>query len=267
AWLDPGQRPWTIVGLAQGTVGYEKISGNLEAAGADGDSDVVTEGRIALYAKGRIRGKWLMTLAYDSDKKEAETRFGSAIDPDSYYTVYADRSERRFDAASVRKLYLKLERPQFYALFGDYETGIDEPELTRYVRAFNGVRAEYRGEQFAATAFAADAPNRHGHEELQGNGLTGPYMLGASRLLANSERVSIEVRDRLRSDRIVDRRLLTRHIDYDIDYDTGTLRFREPILSRDSSSNPQFIVVDYETDGVAGRSLNAGGRVSWRNRS
>src|SRR5207253_747288 len=45
AWLDPGQRPWTIVGLAQGTVGYEKISGNLEAAGADGDSDVVTEGR------------------------------------------------------------------------------------------------------------------------------------------------------------------------------------------------------------------------------
>src|SRR5438128_355595 len=103
---------------------------------ADGDSDVVTEGRIALYAKGRIRGKWLMTLAYDSDKKEAETRFGSAIDPDSYYTVYADRSERRFDAASVRKLYLKLERPQFYALFGDYETGIDEPELARYVRAF-----------------------------------------------------------------------------------------------------------------------------------
>ena len=42
----------------------------------------------------------------------------------AYYTVYADRSERRYDAASVRKLYLKLERPQFYALFGDYETGI-----------------------------------------------------------------------------------------------------------------------------------------------
>jgi hypothetical protein len=152
-------------------------------------------------------------------------------------------------------------------LFGDYETGIDEPELTRYVRAFNGVRAEYRNERVSAMGFAADAPNQHGHQEFQGNGLTGPYPLSASRLLANSERVSIEVRDRLRSDRIVDRRLLTRHIDYDIDYDTGTLRFREPILSRDSNSNPQYIVIDYETDGVAGRSLNAGGRVTWRDRS
>ena len=44
----------------------------------------------------------------------------------------------------------------------------------------------------------------------------------------------------------------------------GTLRFREPILSRSSSLDPQFIVADYEVDGVAGRELNAGGRVAWR---
>ena len=61
-----------------------------------------------------------MTLAYDSDKNEDETRFAGIIDPRRYYTVYADRSEQRYDAASVRRLYLKLERPQFYALFGDY---------------------------------------------------------------------------------------------------------------------------------------------------
>ena len=44
--------------------------------------------------------------------------------------------------------------------------------------------------------------------------------------------MTIEVRDRLRSDRIVESRMLTRYIDYDIDYLAGTLRFREPILSR-----------------------------------
>ena len=70
-----------------------------------------------------------MTFAFDSDREEDETRFAGVIDPDAYYTVYADRSERRYDASSLRRLYLKLERPQFYALFGDYETGIDEPEL------------------------------------------------------------------------------------------------------------------------------------------
>jgi len=265
AWLDPGQRPWTIVGLAEGTVGFNRLQGKVEDLGRDDDKDL-TDGRVALYAKGRIRGKWLMTLAYDSDKKEDQARFGGVIDPDAYYTVYADRSERRYDASSVRKLYLKLERPQFYALFGDYETGIDEPELARYVRAFNGVKAEYRSDRISATAFAADSPNRHRHDEIQGNGLSGLYALGARPILANSERVAIEVRDRLRSDRIVERRLLTRHIDYDIDYSAGTLRFREPILSRSSSLDPQFIVADYEVDGVAERTINVGGRVGWRSR-
>ena len=88
-------------------------------------------------------------------------------------------------AASISK----LERPQFYALFGDYETGIDEPELARYVRSFNGVKAEYRTDRLSATAFAADTPNRHRRDEIQGNGLTGPYALGARDILANSERV------------------------------------------------------------------------------
>ncbi|MEA3063756.1 MAG: hypothetical protein QOJ27_184, partial [Sphingomonadales bacterium] len=265
AWLDPGRRPWTIVGLAEGTVGYNRLQGKVEELGEADGNDIV-EGRLALYAKGRIRGKWLMTLAYDSDKKEEETRFGGVIDPDAYYTVYADRSERRYDAASVRKLYLKLERPQFYALFGDYETGIDEPELARYVRAFNGVKAEYRSERLSATAFAADSPNRHRHDEIQGNGLSGPYALGARNILANSERIAIEVRDRLRSDRIVERRLLSRYVDYDVDYAAGTLRFKQPVLSRSSALDPQFIVADYEVDGIAGRTLNAGGRASWRSK-
>jgi hypothetical protein len=73
AWLDPGDRPWTIVGLAQGTIGYNKLAGHIEDSTDDGE--VLTDGRLALYAKGRVRGKWLMTLAYDSDKKRDETRF------------------------------------------------------------------------------------------------------------------------------------------------------------------------------------------------
>ena len=263
AWLDPGARAWTIVGLAQGTVGYNRLVSHIRTVGTDKD-EVATDGRLAVYAKGRVRGKWLMTLAYDSDKQKDESRFGGVINPDAYYTIYADRSEQRFDAASVRRLYLKLERPQFYALFGDYETGIDEPQLARYVRAFNGAKAEYRSDRVSAIAFAADTPTRHRRDDIQGNGLSGPYPLGARDILANSERVTIEVRDRLRSDRIVEQRLLTRHIDYDIDYAAGTLRFREPILSRSSSLDPQFIVAEYEVDGVAARTLNAGGRVALR---
>jgi uncharacterized repeat protein (TIGR01451 family) len=263
-WLDPGNRPWTLVGLAEGTVGFNSVERQLQDL-PKGAGEWLTSGRIALYAKGRIRGKWLMTLAYDSAKKGDDARFGGVIDPTAYYTIYADRSERRYDAASVRKLYLKLERPQFYALFGDYQTDLSDTQLTRYNRAFNGVKAQYRSKQVGATAFVADTPYRHRHEELQGNGLSGPYGLGARDILANSEVVVLETRDRLRSDLILERRTLTRHIDYDIDYVAGTLRFNSPVLSRSSGLDPQFIVVDYEVDGIGQRVLNAGGRATWNN--
>lgn len=263
-WLDPGNRPWTLVGLAEGTVGFNSVERQLQDL-PKGTTEWLTSGRIALYAKGRIRGKWLMTLAYDSAKKGDDARFGGTIDPTAYYTIYADRSERRYDAASVRKLYLKLERPQFYALFGDYQTDLSDTQLTRYNRAFNGVKAQYRSKQVGATAFVADTPYRHRHEELQGNGLSGPYGLGARDILANSEVIVLETRDRLRSDKIVERKTLTRHIDYDIDYVAGTLRFRSPVLSRSSGLDPQFIVIDYEVDGIGQRVLNAGGRATWNN--
>ena len=262
-WLNPGDRPWTVVGFAAGTLGYNTLNDRMEPV-AETLSDENIDGRIALYAQGRISGQWLLTMAYDSDREADDARFGGVIDPRAYYTVYADRADRGFDAATVRNLYLRLERPQFVALFGDFETGLNDTELSRYQRAMNGVRAEYRGENLAATAFVADTPYRHRREELQGNGLTGPYQLGVRGILANSERIVIETRDRLRSNVIVDTRVLTRHIDYDIDYFAGTLRFREPVLSRDSALNPQFIIADYEVDGIGQRVTNAGGRVSWQ---
>ena len=206
-WLDPGQRPWTVVGFAAGTIGFNKLSQGLEELDKNEDK-LSVDGRIALYAKGRVSGKWLLTLAYDTDKKVDETRFAGVIDPRRYYTIYADGAEQRYDASSLRKLYLKLERPQFYALFGDYQTGIDEPELARYQRSYNGVKAEYRTDQVHAQAFGADTPYRYRREEIQGTGLSGPYALGAQDILANSERITIETRDRLRSDRIVERKPL-----------------------------------------------------------
>lgn len=262
-WLDPGNRPWTVVGFAAGTIGFNKLEEGLEQHVTDEDP-LHVDGRIALYAKGRVSGKWLMTMAYDTDKKEDETRFAGIIDPRRYYTIYADRTDQRYDAASVRRLYLKLERPQFYALFGDYQTGIDEPELARYQRSFNGVKAEFRNDAVQATAFGSDTPTRFRREEIQGNGLSGPYALAARDIIANSELISLETRDRLRSDRIIERKTLFRHIDYDIDYLAGTLRFRQPILSRGSGLDPQFIIAEYEVDGIGKRFVNTGGRVRWK---
>ena len=254
AWLAPGDRPWTVVGLAEGRIGRH-VEPNAS-------NDRLIDGRLALYAKGRIKGRWLLTLAYDSAKRRADQRLGGIIDPNTYYTVYADRSERRYDAASTSKLYLKLEARQFYALWGDFQTGFTDTELGRYSRAATGFKAEARTGRIAASAFAARFPSSHRRDEIQGSGLSAGYRLSTRPILANSEEVTIEVRDRLRSEKIVERRTLTRFVDYDLDYETGALRFGSPVLSRSSGLDPQFIVVDYEVDTLAGDKISAGARAT-----
>ena len=55
-----------------------------------------------------------------------------------------------------------------------------------------------------------------------------------------------------------------RYSDADIDLLSGTITFKEPVLSRDADLNPQFIVIDYEVDEtVRGGEINAGLRADY----
>jgi uncharacterized repeat protein (TIGR01451 family) len=265
AWLKSAPRDWIVVGFAKGSIGYETLKDNLQALqpGEDGKG-VRAEGQAALYAKGRVLGKWLLTLSYDSDKPTDRLRnrsLLSTIDPGQYYTLYGDGTQQGYDASSARKLYLKLERDQFYALFGDFDTGLGQTELSRYQRTLNGVKVEYHGPMVEFTAFGAKTAQSYARDEIQGDGTSGLYRLRRAGIVLNSERITIETRDRYHSEQIVASKDLVRHIDYDIDYDNGTLFFREPIASRDFDLNPNWIVAEYETRGTSEEFLDAGGRV------
>lgn len=270
-WLQSAVRDWIVVGFAKGTLGFETLHGKAESLPSirTGD-DTVTDGQISLYAKGRIKGKWLLTVAYDSDREKGlaagkRTLLG-VIDPNKYYTLYGDQTQQGFDAASLGKVYLKLERDQFYAMFGDFETGLTQTELSRYSRSFTGIKTEYRTTHANVTAFAAKTAFSYARDEIQGTGLSAFYRLSKSNIIINSDKIYLETRDRFRSEKIVTTKQLVRHIDYDIDYDAGSLTFREPVRSRDSDFNPVFIVANYEVLGVAGRNTTAGGRIGgeWR---
>ena len=247
SWIVPGDQEWTLVGLAEGSLGARSIADNMERTGRF-DSDLGENARVAFYAKGRVLGKFLLTAAYDSAKQRDEERLQGAIDPNAYYTVFADGSVRRFDAASREKLYVRIETESFYAIYGDIVTGFDQTELARYNRAATGVKAEGRFGNVHVQGFAAETETRFRKDEMQGNGLSGPYRLSSRLIVPNSERVRIEVRDRFRSELIVATEELERFVDYDIDLLSGTITFSKPVLSRDFDLNPQFIVVEYETD-------------------
>lgn len=265
AWLATPDRDWILVGFAEGTAGHKTLSGNLQALqAADTEKQLFDSNKLAFYAKGRIRGDYLLTMAYDTSKKTGNKLLKQAVDPTQFYTLYADGSQARFDAATASRLYLKLERRQFYAMFGDYDTGLSVTELSRYSRSMNGIKSVYKGEQVGYNAFASVNAQAYGKEEIPGNGTSGVYKLSRGNLVINSDKIRIESRDRFQSQIITSTRTMTRYLDYDIDYALGALTFHEPIAAKDNNFNPNFIVVEYESADPADKAATFGGRASFK---
>lgn len=267
SWLAPDYRDWILVGLAEGTVGYNTATGNMESLSALGeDTHYSDDGRIAFYAKGQVKGEWLLTMAYDSGKTPLHGRPGlyQTVDPNQYYLLYGDRGEQRHDAASAKKVYLKIERSQFYALFGDYATGMTVTELARYSRNLTGFKSEMMGKNFSYNLFAADTDQAFVKDEFQGDGTSGLYKLQRKNIVLNSEVITIETRDRFRSEVIIAEQELIRFLDYSIDYEDGTIFFKSPVYSRDENFNPIHIVVKYESFDSRDSAWSYGGRGALR---
>lgn len=270
AWMKPGKRDWILVGLATGTAAFNHITGHMRTlSGDDPNKDLFQDGRVAFYAKGMVKGKYLLTLAYDTAKKKGLAPSGLAslsqqIDPNQYFMLYGDASHVGHDAQSNSKLYLKIERGQFNVVFGEFDTGLNVTELARYDRRFNGLKSQYRGKHFGYTAFAARNAQSFVKDEMQGNGTSGLYHLSHRQILLNSERITLVTRDRYHSQEVVSTKPLTRFVDYTLDYTTGAIFFKLPVPSVDENLNPVYIVADYEVTRPGDQAITAGGRAAWR---
>ncbi len=267
AWLVAGQRDWILVGFAQGTLGHKALSGNVQdAKNASADRELFDQNRIAFYAKGTVRGDTLLTIAYDTAKRRstvgANASLQQAVEPDKFYTLYADATQQYFDAASARKLYIKIERAQFYAMFGDFDTGLSVTEFSRYSRTLNGFKSEYKDASVGYNAFAAMTAQAFRKDDIAGNGTSGVYKLSSGKIVLNTDKIRLETRDRFHSEIVLKTESLTRFIDYNIDYTLGTVFFNSPVSTRDFNLNPIYIVAEYEAGDSKDEKLTAGGRVA-----
>lgn len=247
-FVAPKFRDWILVGVAEGSAAWRTLSGNMQALPPDlQDEGFDSNGRTAFFARGRVKGDTLLTVAYDT--AAASDGMRDDVDPNAWYTVYGDNSQYAEDAPTSSKLYVKVERNQFTALFGDFDTGFTLTELARYQRRLNGLKVDYWDDRLDITAFASESPRVYRRDELRGDGTSGLYSLSRRDIVLQSETVRIEVRDRFRNDIVLEERPLTRYLDYSFDADSGAIWFKEPIPSQDDRLNPVFIVVDYEIDG------------------
>jgi hypothetical protein len=263
-YVQPKLRDWILVGLGEGTVGYNTLSGNMEnLTNAGTDDKLYKDSRLAFFAKGQIKGKWLLTMAYDSAKTKGNTRTDGlfqTINPETYYTLYGDASQQQYDAASAKNLYIKIEREQFYAMFGDYDTGLTVTELSRYSRRMTGVKTELQTKNFEVNAFASQTDQVYARDEIPGDGTSGIYHLSHKNIVPNSDKITIEVRDRFHSEIIISSQAMASFTDYSIDYDAGTVLFKEPVYYRDQKLNPIIIVAEYETVPGSSQDYTYGGR-------
>ncbi len=260
--IKPESRDWVMVGLGEGIVGYNNITGNMEALDArDLEDGFYEEGRIAFFAKGMIKGEWLTTLSYDTDRQKDGNLF-QRINAGQYYTLYGDSSAQRFDAASQEKLYVRVENDKVNMTYGDFSTNLSRLDLSEYSRRMTGLRVAYIGDRIAGTAFASQTTQAFIRDDIQGNGTSGIYKLSTDGVLLNSEKITFEVRDRFHNEIVLDEAPKTRDFDYSIDYERGELIFKKPVFSQDFEGNPLFIVARYEIDTSGREKLNIGGRLA-----
>ncbi len=265
----PHLRELFLIGLGEITLGRGQGKGayGFLKDNAWFDDGFYAGGRGAFFLKGRIFGDFLLTAAFDSEKKRRDDLFrenDTTLDTEEKYPIYGDESKTGYEALSADKLYLKLEKNRSYLLYGDYKTDLNNTTLSAYNRSFNGLKYELNTPLFRLKAFGSHTDQTQVMDIIPGRGISGYYYLTKRPVVEGSERVVIEVRDRYRPENVLSRERKSRGGDYEIDYDLGALLFKEPIGSRDADYNPIFITVSYESRAADEKYYVYGGRGAFR---
>lgn len=275
--FSPNLRPLIADGIADFTLRFNGLSGSSiqPASSTDAFQQELRSfahfggsslgARTAFFLKGKVKGSYLLTLAYDSNKTSQQMLFRD-IQPDQYYPIYGDGSARGFDAQSTSRLYVRVQGKHSWILYGDLETSTQSgpPTLSTYQRVLTGLQGHIEKGPIQASAFVAQSSTLQKVDEFPAEGISGPYTLSNPDLVPGSEQVSIIVRQRGAPSVIVSQTVLTRNVDYSIEPLTGTLLLNNPVPTLDAQGNPEYIRVTYEVYESAAASWVGGGHVEYK---
>jgi uncharacterized repeat protein (TIGR01451 family) len=252
-----------FVAMGDAKAGYIVTRGNIEPVQHDDKfrQGFWSEGKLAYYLKGKIKGKYLITSSLDTERDKKE--LFRNLDPDKYYPVYGDASTINYDATNTQGLlYLLIEWDRSSILWGNYDTAFTDTEFAQFSRTLYGGKVHL--ESVSATRFGeprtklivfrARAQQRAAHNEFVSTGGSLFYLKHRD-IIEGSEKVKIEVRDKITGLVLVTNEM-QEGFDYEIDYSNGRLTFWQPvsfIVESDSiissnllDGNPIYVVVDYE---------------------
>jgi len=244
----PEVRPLTITG--SGMVG---VGASPDAYGA-------------ITARGRLGERTSVTLGVDSRRlNDGQDVFGRSADPlaEAQYPILGDASQLQTRTASHNWVSARLERGFDWAAFGDLSTTdfASGLSLAQYRRAVTGLAAHVTAGAVTLSGFGSLTSQSLRQLQIRGAGISGPYQLAAD-MLPGTEYLRVETRDLQNPERAVTTQGLNRFVDYEIDYTSGVVLFKQPIPAADAYGNPVFIVATFEAGAGGEQRLVAGARAT-----
>ena len=242
---------WFYVGMAELTLSENSTSGPMQLF--DGDNsrryyDSSLDGRLAFFVNGKFGHGWRLTASADTREAPLDELFSNfmdkspeslfrRIDPDYYYPTFGDDGTVEEMAPTLGKFFVRASKDDNYAQWGSFSVGYMDNELAQVDRGLYGANVhvqsqattDFGDQRYAVDLFAAEPGTLGSREEFRGTG-GSLYFLERQDILAGSERVRIEVRDKA-SGLVTGVINLAPAIDYDIDYLQGRILLSEPLAS------------------------------------
>jgi len=271
--IDVPKEEWFYTGLADFTVGKRSGDDDIDLVRSGDYDDVWGTGRLAFYAKGKLKGETILTAAADTTERSIGKIFKGLdsqspryllrrMDPDDHYPVYGDDSTLIEDAPTAGKFFVKAENGASHAMWGSYKSAITGTEFLRADRGLYGGQGVYRSEETTAfgesraevTVYGAQPETLPQRDEFAATGGSA-FFLKRQDITLGSETVTIEIRDNI-SGRVIERRTLMYGVDYSFDYMQGMLILTQPVNSATAASGPVrngalggnnvFVIAQYE---------------------
>jgi len=293
--LELEKSDWFYVAMADITASKTRTNGPAELVTNDSahyDNDLNVDGRLAFYTNGKFGNNWQLSASADTLEGPVDDLFSNftqkspdamfrRIDPDYFYPTYGDDSTVEEGAPTQGKFYLKLKQNDNYGMWGNFKLAYTDNSLAHVDRSLYGGNAHYQSsavtgfgeKRFMIDGFAAEPGTVAGRDEFRGTG-GSLYYLRHQDVLTGSERVRIEIRDKI-SGMVLAVKNLSPALDYDIDYLQGRILLSDPLsptsadnllVSSDAGGgNEAHLVARYEySAGFADVSnLSKGGRVHY----
>lgn len=236
-------RPLVAAGLLELNAGSGRINGTVPSL------DEIKEGRhdsrrAAIFTKGEVAGLQL-TLAFDSDKNRNTPLFRDE-NPDEYFPIVGDASQKGYEAQSRSPLYARIEKDRSSLMWGDFQsdTGASGNDLAKIQRKLTGLNGIYDNGSTQVQGFAASQEDMNYSEVIEANGTAMNYRLSKQNIVRNSEILVLETLSDNGS--TIKVKNLARGEDYILDSRTGYLSFTRPLKRRDEDNNIQQVRASYD---------------------